>query len=215
MVVALVVTLGIAVSGQGGPAVKLPMSPQGQAAVQLGGRWEKDARGQLYRDGTWVVVDYGRPLLRGRPDIFGSGADYGKRITEGGPVWRAGANDTTRLTTQTPLQIGGTTIQPGIYSVFVELKPAAWTFVLSTQPVQAQYDPKDTVNLYGSYNYDPKFVVLRAPMTVKTVADSVEQFTIAFVNVTESRATLTMAWEKTVASVDLSMAGASSRGGVE
>ena len=85
------------------PEVKLPPSPAGQAAVQLGGRWEKSADGERYRDGKWVVVDYGRPLLRGRTGIFGSGADYGKRVNPDAAIWRMGANDTTRLTTQVPL----------------------------------------------------------------------------------------------------------------
>ena len=43
-------------------------------------------------------------------------------------------------------------------------------------------------------------------MTVKTGDASVEQFTIGFVNVTDTRATLTMAWEKTTATVDLAVA---------
>ena len=53
------------------------------------------------------MVDYGRPLLRGRTSIFGSGAEYGKTISDGSPVWRMGANDSTRFTTQVPLEIGG------------------------------------------------------------------------------------------------------------
>jgi hypothetical protein len=205
--IALAASMVAISSAQSVPGVKLPPSPAGQAAVQLGGTWEKTAEGgQRYKDGKWIVVDYGRPLLRGRTDIFGSGADYGKTIMDGSAIWRAGANDTTRLTTQVPLQIGGKTIQPGVYSVFVDLKPGNWTFVLSTQPVQEKYDPKDTVKLYGAYNFDPKFEVLRAPMTLKTSDMSMEQFTIGFVNVTDSRATLTMAWDKTVATVDLALA---------
>ncbi len=96
------------------PEVKLPPSPMGQAAAQLGGRWEKTADGERYRDGKWLLVDYGRPLLRGRAGIFGTGADYGKRVNPDAAVWRLGANDTTRLTTQVPLQIGTATIQPGV-----------------------------------------------------------------------------------------------------
>lgn len=208
-----VVLLGAAMSAvsfaQAVPGVKLPPSPSGQASIQLGGTWEKTAEGgQRYKDGKWVVVDYGRPLLRGRQEIFGSGGDYGKQVMDGSAIWRAGANDTTRMTTQVPLQIGGKTIQPGVYSVFVDLRPGNWTFVLSTQPVQEKYDPNDKVKLYGAYNYDTKFEVLRAPMTVKTADASVEQFTIGFVNVTDTRATLTMAWEKTLASVDLAVASA-------
>jgi len=43
-------------------------------------------------------------------------------------------------------------------------------------------------------------------MTVKAGDASVEQFTIGFVNVDDTRATLTMAWEKTVATVELAAA---------
>ena len=187
------------------PEVKLPPSPMGQAAVQLGGHWEKTADGERYRDGKWVVVDYGRPLLRGRTGIFGSGADYGKRVNPDAAIWRVGANDTTRLTTQVPLVIGGKTIPPGVYNVFADLKPGAWTLVLSTQPRQPKYDPNDKVLLYGTYNYDAKYDVLRAPMTVRTTDTSVEQLTIGFANVTTGGATLTVAWDTTVASVDVKL----------
>jgi opacity protein-like surface antigen len=188
------------------PEVKLPPSPGGQAAVQLGGRWEKTAQGERYRDGKWLVVAYGRPLLRGRTGIFGSGADYGKRVSPDAPIWRMGANDTTTLTTQAALQIGNGTLQPGVYNLFADLKANGWTLVVNTQPRQPKYDPNDKVLLYGSYNYDSKADVLRAPMTVRTVAESVEQLTIGFVNVTDTSATLTVAWDKTVASIELRLA---------
>ena len=189
------------------PEVKLPPSPAGQAAVQLGGRWEKAADGgQRYRDGKWVVVDYSRPLLRARKDIFGAGAEYGKTVSDGSAVWRMGANDTTQLTTQVPLTIGGKTIQPGVYNAFAELRPGAWTLVLSTQARQPKYDPNDKVLLYGSYNYDPKFDVLRAPMTVRQNDVSTEQLTLGFVNVSETSATFEVRWDKTVATVALSLA---------
>lgn len=192
------------------PEVKLVPSPQGQAAIQVGGRWEKTAEGgQTYRDGKWIVVDYGRPLLRGRTDIFGAGADYGKTVNAGAPVWRAGANNTTRLTTQVPLQIGGKTLAPGIYNVFVDLKPGNWMLVLSNQPVQEKFDPNDKVRLSGAANYDPKFDLLRAPMTVRTGDASTEQFTIGFTNVSDTSATLSMAWEKTLAIIALEVAAGS------
>jgi hypothetical protein len=194
-------------SAQAVPDVKLVPSPPGQAAMQLGGRWEKTPQGgQRYVDGKWVVVDYSRPILRGRTNIFGSGADYGKTVMDGAAIWRAGANDTTRLTTQAALQIGDKTIAPGVYNVFADLKPGQWTFVLNTQPVQPKFDPNDKVRLSGATNYDAKFDVLRVPMTMGSRPDSLEQFTIAFTNVTDSSARLIMAWERTVASVELRLA---------
>jgi hypothetical protein len=207
---ALATAMGVVAYAQAVPDVKLPASPAGQAAIQIGGAWTKTPQGgQRYTNGKWLVVDYGRPMLRGRANIFGSGAEYGTTVKAGAPGWRAGANDTTRFTTQAPLMIGGKTVPPGVYNVFVDLKPGAWELVLNTQPVQAKYDPNDKVNLYGAYNYDAKFDLLRAPMTVKTGTDTVEQFTIGFVNVTDTAATLTMAWDKTVASIELKLAPSS------
>lgn len=209
--VALVVNASLMLDAQTIPAVTLPPSPQGQSAVQLGGRWEQTASGQRYVDGKWVVVDYGRPLLRGRPNIFGVGAEYGKVVSDGSPVWRMGANDSTQFTTQVPLSIGGRTLQPGVYNAFAELKPGAWTFVLSTQPRQPKFDPNEKVLLYGSYNYDPTFDVLRAPMIVRTSDTRVEQLTVGFVNVTPTSATMQVAWDTTMATVDLTVGTRSTR----
>ena len=41
VVAALVVSANLALEAQTIPSVKLPPSPQGQSAVQLGGHWEK------------------------------------------------------------------------------------------------------------------------------------------------------------------------------
>ena len=204
-VAVLVASATLALEAQTIPAVKLPPSPQGQSAVQLGGRWEKTADAPRYVDGKWVVVDYGRPLLRGRTNIFGASAEYGKVVSDGSPVWRMGANDSTQLTTQVSLSIGGKTLKPGVYNAFAELKPGAWTLVLSTQPRQPKFDPNEKVLLYGSYNYDPKFDVLRAPMSVRTSDTRVEQLTIGFVNATATSATMQVMWETTVATIDLKL----------
>jgi hypothetical protein len=204
--IAIGAVLSAAIHAQAVPEVKLPASPAGQAAVQLGGTWEKTQDGQRYANGKWLVVNYGRPILRGRTNIFGAGEEYGKTVKGDAPVWRAGANDTTRLITQIPLVVGDKTIAPGTYNVFVDLQPARWELILNTQAVQEKFDPNDKVNLFGAANYDPKFDIARAPMTVRTGSDTVEQFTIGFVNATESSVTLTMAWDRTVASIDLKAA---------
>jgi hypothetical protein len=185
-------------------ALKLPASPRGLAATQVGGKWVDAAKpgdAPRYTEGKWITVDYGRPILRGRPNIFGSGADYGKKVNDDGPVWRAGANQTTRLRTEVPLIIGGKTVPAGEYSVFVDLKPGAWTLILSTQPVQQKYDPNNKTETWGAYNYDPKFDVLRAPMKLSKGTSSIDQFTIQFVDITATGGTLTMAWDKDLASV--------------
>ena len=97
--------------------------------------------------------------------------------------------------------IGGKTLPAGEYGVFVDLEPAVWTLILSTQPIQQKYDPNNKTETYGAYNYDPKFDVLRAPMTLSKSASSIDQFTIQFVDVTAMGGKLTMAWETTVATI--------------
>jgi hypothetical protein len=185
------------------PDVKLPPSPPGQAAIQVGGTWTKTADGQRFEGGKWLVVDYSRPLLKGRKEIFGTGAEYGKVVSDGSPVWRAGANATTTLTTQVPIMVGGKTLAPGIYNVFVDLKPGDWTLILNNQPRQPKYDPDDKVNLYGSYNYDPKFDVARMKMNVENMDQKLEEFTITFSSLTDRMVMLLMAWENTVALVPI------------
>jgi hypothetical protein len=201
IVIALAVLLGIGVFGQQAP--RKPASPAGTAAAQVGGTWAKatpDAEPR-YTGGKWIEITYGRPVLRGRTAIFGAGADYGKKVSDGVPVWRAGANLTTRLSTEVPLVFGGKTLPAGEYSVFVELKPGAWTLVFSKQPFQQKYDPNDKTMTWGSYNYDQAQDVLRVPMVVGANPSSMEQFTIGFIDMTQGGGKLAMWWEKTVATV--------------
>ncbi len=176
-----------------------PLSPSGDSAVMVGGSWsEPDAKGaRKFTPGKWIEVAYSRPMLRGRADIFGKGADYGKDVNGGAPVWRAGANRTTLLTTEAALEIGGKKIEPGTYDVFVDLKEGAWTLILSTQPYQEKWDREEKTKIWGSYGYDPKFDVVRVPMKMLKPEVSVEQFTIAFVDVTDKGGKLAMVWEKT------------------
>jgi hypothetical protein len=185
-----------------------PFSPRGTAATQIGGVWTPQKPGvpPQYPGGKWIEVDYGRPILRGRKNIFGSGADYGKTLDAGAPVWRAGADATTKLNTEVLIVIGGKTLQPGVYDLFVELKEGSWTLVVGTQPTQDTHDRNEKVKIWGAYGYDPKFDAARAPMTVTTLDHSVDQFTIGFHDMSDSGGKLAMEWETTGASVAFTIA---------
>ena len=198
----IAVVAAVALMEAQAPDVKLPQSPRGTAAIQVGGTWSGAGDARRYTGGSWITVDYGRPILRGRENIFGAGAEYGKTVNPDAPIWRAGANDTTRLITQVPLEFASKPIGAGEYNLFVELEEKAWTLVLSTQPRQPKYDPNDKVLLYGAYNYDPKFDVLRAPMRLETSAMSIEQFTIGFADVKTDRGLLYIAWDRTIGSIE-------------
>jgi hypothetical protein len=183
------------------------MSPPGTASTQVGGTWVKPAGrgaptlgGETYQGGRWIEITYGRPLKRGR-DLWGSGADYGKAALVGTPIWRAGANVSTRLKTEVPLVINGKTIAPGEYSLFIDLKENNWTFVVSSWPAATRYDPSNKDALWGSYFYTPDKDIVRVPMKLDTLPRVHEQLTWEFVDMSDAGGALAITWGNTMASV--------------
>lgn len=201
---AFLLAITLLVSGAAFAQERKPMSPRGTAATQVSGAWgtEKEPR---YTGGKWIEIDYGRPIRRGR-SVFGTGAEYGKKVSDGSAVWRAGANQTTTLKTEAALEIAGKKLAPGTYSVFVELKEGAWTLVVSTQARQEKYDPENKAAIWGSYGYDPKFDVVRAPMKMVKSPHAIDQFTIGFVDVTDKGGDIAMGWDKDIAMAHFTVA---------
>ena len=182
-VTAVGLALACLVAGVAAAQGERPASPPGTSSIQIG-----DA---------WIDVTYSRPILRGRQGIFGSGEDYGKTLYAGGPLWRAGANVTTRIKTGLDLEIGGKRVPAGEHSLFIELKEGAWTAVLSSQPYMETFDRAKIAEgqTWGAYGYKPEFDVVRAPMTVEARERRVEQMAIAFVDVSAEGGTLVVLWD--------------------
>jgi len=202
------------VVGAQAPPPNRPLSPAGSTQAQVLGRWTKGDRptfavGQeRYVDGKWLEITYGRPALRGR-DVFGSGATYGKALIDlplgnfgPPPVWRAGANVSTRLNTEAVLTFGDKKVPAGEYSLFIDVKgPQDWTLIVSSWPAQQRFDQNDKTALWGAYGYTPEKDVARVPMKVETTASSVEQLTWAFLDMTTDGGRIAISWGKTTASV--------------
>ena len=177
-----------------------PASPVGTAATEIGGKYDNAAE-PSYKGGKWIEITYGRPIKRGR-DVFGGAGDkYGKVANPDAPVWRAGANNSTQLKTEVPLTINGKTIAPGTYTMFIDLKPNAWTLIVSTWKAQTRYDPKNTAEIWGAYGYTPDKDVVRAPMKLESPPHAIEQLTWQFVDMTDAGGSLAIVWDKTMASV--------------
>ena len=191
-----------------------PMSPEGSAQTQVLGKWTKGERPSFslgrenYVGGKWIEITYGRPLQRQR-DLFGSGPNYGKAINDVGtanlpapPVWRAGANVSTRLRNQMPLEVGGKRVPAGELVMLIDLKSDKnWTLILTKQSYVTNFDPANTKDLYGGFNYRPDNDVARAPMTVERLPYSVDQLMWWFTDVTPAGGTMRIAWERMTASV--------------
>jgi hypothetical protein len=204
----VVVTTGVWALAQTGGH---PMSPEGTAHAQVLGQWVKGDRPAFtlgrenYQGGKWIEINYGRPLQRGR-DLFGSGDNYGKAALDVGapgfpppPVWRAGANASTRLKTEAPLTFGTQTVPAGEYSLFIDLKPSQWTLIVSSWPAQAKFDPQDKAALWGAYGYTPDKDVARIPMKLGALPFAVEELTWSFVDMTHDSGTMAIMWGKTIA----------------
>ena len=171
-------------------------SPPGDSVAELGGQYDVRAG---YFGGRRVEIRYGRPLKRGR-DLFGTD-DFVEFLNDGAPLWRAGANYSTQLTTEIPLRIGATTVEPGDYTVFIELGAGEWTFILSTWPAQETYDNENKDALFGAYDYTPEKDVLRLPMELEELPFSFEQLSWQFLDVTETGGRLALFWDRKMASV--------------
>lgn len=201
--------LGTLVIGQ---TREKPMSPDGVAQAQVLGAWSKGQRPaftlgrETYQGGMWIEITYGRPLQRGR-DLFGSGENYGKAALDVGapgfpapPVWRAGANMSTRLKTEASLMFGDKKIAPGEYSLFVDLKSSGWTLIVSSWPAQSKFDPQDKTALWGAYGYTPDKDVARIPMKLETLPFAVEQLTWSFLDMTNTGGRVAIMWGRSMAS---------------
>jgi hypothetical protein len=171
---------------------KRPASPPGTAETQIGA--------------NWIEISYGRPLKRGRTNLFGSGPDYGQKLLAGAPVWRAGANVSTRLKTPVPLQIGGKQVPAGEYSLFIDLKENNWSLIVSSWGAKTSGRDPNKDALWGAYNYTPDRDVARAPMTLAKLPFSIDQLTWAFTDVTDAGGTLTIMWDTVAASVPFTVA---------
>jgi len=198
----MLVTLAGAIALAQAPTPARSPSPDGMASMQAGVWKADDAPAARVANGKWIDILYGRPLRRGRTTLFGSGATYGTALKGGAAVWRAGANVLTRLRTEATLVIGGKTVKPGEYTLFIDLAgPTQWTLIVSSQPANAADDVPSRSRIWEAFVYAPEKDVARAPMKVETLPYIVEQLTYEFTEVTGTSATLRLKWDTVMASV--------------
>jgi len=134
-----------------------------------------------YKD-SYVKITYSQPQKHGR-EVFGKLVPYGK-------VWRTGANEATEITTTKNIQINGTLLKAGTYSLFTIPDKDKWTIILNSD-----------VGLWGAYNYNVKQDIMRFDVPAQTVADVVfEPLTLQF-DQRNDVASLLIMWDKTKVSI--------------
>jgi hypothetical protein len=131
--------------------------------------------------GAHVLVDYGRPSVRGRTIFGGDPVPWNR-------VWRLGANAATQLITDHDLTIGDAAVPAGTYSLFAIPARDGWTLIINKQHGQ-----------WGTV-YDQAQDLARVPMTVRSLRNPVEQMTIVL-RPEGSGGAIVMVWERTEARV--------------
>ena len=135
--------------------------------------------------GKKIEIKYSSPRVRGRK-IMGGLVPFGQ-------VWRTGADSATTMSTQADLQIGTLKMPKGNYTVYTIPAPAEWTLIVSKELGQ-----------WGT-DYHPNLDLGRAKMSVKTLDRPVENFKIELMPAGGSGGALVMTWEKTQASIPITV----------
>jgi hypothetical protein len=127
-------------------------------------------RGKATLGGEKVVVEYGRPSVRGR-DVMG--------MIGPGSYWRMGMNEATTLTTQVDLKFGDKVVSKGSYTLVAHfVEEDKWNLVVAKQ--------------VGA-GYKPQGVVAEVPGELVKDAEHVEQLTIELEEKGDG-ATLVLSW---------------------
>jgi len=125
-----------------------------------------------------IRVRYCRPMKHDR-EVFGKLVPYGE-------VWRLGANEATEVFFNTPVEIDGTFINNGYYTMFAEVYPSYWNIIISTE-----------TNIAGTANRDVSKDIVKVRVPVVNLADSRESFTIGFQRVDDESCNMVFEWDRT------------------
>jgi len=132
--------------------------------------------------GKSITIDYSSPRKNGRV-IFGQLVPYGE-------VWRAGANEATTFVTTTDLMVGSTHVPAGSYTIFAIPNKDKWSLVISKKTGE-----------WGTAYPGEKEDLARIDMKAAS-GPATENFTISLDKGAKG-CTLKMAWDTTVASVEI------------
>ena len=125
---------------------------------------------------TDVDVSYSRPGVKNRK-IWGELVPYNK-------VWRAGADEATKITFSTDVTIEGKKLPAGAYGFFAIPGENEWTLIFNKIADQ-----------WGAFTYNESEDALR--IKVKPVSNSNQEWLLySFTDMTSTSAQLNLIWEK-------------------
>ena len=137
---------------------------------------------------TQITINYSRPAVKGSI-VWGNMVPYGlasaDRYSNGKPFpWRAGANENTTIEINNDVEIAGSTLPPGKYSIPMIPSETDWIIIFNKNSDQ-----------WGSFSYDETEDAIR--VTVTPVEAHFEEFlTYNFGDITENSVIAFLHWEK-------------------
>ena len=135
------------------------------------------ATAKLEQDGKFVMIEYGRPSLKGRDML---------EMAEIGKVWRMGADKSTTLTSDSTITFGKVSIPQGSYSLWLK-KLAENSFELVFNKATGQWGTQhEAIQDFAS-----------VPMVLSEGTESVEVFTIRLGKASKG-GSVELLWGKTI-----------------
>ncbi|HXG37869.1 MAG TPA: DUF2911 domain-containing protein [Bacteroidota bacterium] len=138
---------------------------------------------EIRMDGKRLVIEYGKPSMRGRK-IMGSVVPYNR-------VWRTGSGKATTLTSTADFQLGDVEIPRGSYSLYTYPTPTQWKLIINKQTGQ-----------WGT-TYNPDLDFARITVSARQLKTPVEHLTFKLERTNNLSAVLRIEWEYTSLSVPL------------
>ena len=127
---------------------------------------------------TDIEINYNRPSKRDRV-IFGSLVPFGK-------LWRTGANSSTKISFSTDVEIEGSKITKGTYSVFSIPNEESWDFILySDAELWGVPQDWDDNKIIHKSNHESHFL---------NSDNELETFTISINNISNNDAIIVIGW---------------------
>jgi len=133
-----------------------------------------------------IKVLYSRPYKKGR-NVFGDVVKFGEE-------WRVGANECNEITFYNDVEIDGTTLSRGTYSMFADVQQKHWDLKFSKQ-----------LFIAGTKGRDKTQDVLTTRIMTSSTKSEVEQFTIGFQKVNDDATNLIFEWDNTRAVLPINM----------
>jgi len=126
---------------------------------------------------TEVKIEYSRPGVKGRT-IWGNLVPFNA-------VWRAGANEATKITFSTDVKIDGKKLKAGSYSFFAIPGQKTWTLIFNK-----------VANQWGAFEYNDVEDALRIEVTPMQNVCWQEWLAFTISKSSDKKAVVMLEWEK-------------------